>query len=143
MDSSFTPSSPFSFKITPHFKYGEFTQNDEARRFKHQHQCDTAVKLANFLELMRNDFGKPVIITSGHRPKAINESVGGAPNSEHLYDIVGKGAVDVKISGVDPLVVENWIDERWQESVGQGQAKNRGFTHIGCRGDGLRRRWDY
>ena len=82
-------------------------------------------------------------ITSGHRPPAVNEAVGGAANSEHLYNIVGKGAVDVKVPGVAPLTVENWILENWNESIGKGQKNNRGFTHIGCRGTGERIEWDY
>ncbi len=97
---AFTPDSDFSYKITPHFTYGEFCQNEEARRFTSQHQCATAFKLATFLEKLRTHFGnKSVTITSGHRPTAINKAVGGTPASEHLYDKVGKGAVDVKITG--------------------------------------------
>ncbi len=107
---SFNPRSPYSTKITPNFTYGEFCQNSEERRFLSQHQCNTAVKIANFLERLRAHFGRPVTITSGHRPRAVNDRVGGAKTSEHLYDIVGKGAVDVKINGVDPLTVEKWID---------------------------------
>ena len=99
---SFTKDSPFSYKITSNFTYGEFTQQSEDRRFTAQHQCDTAIKLADFLEDLRAHFGKPVTITSGHRPPAVNRAVGGAANSEHLYDLVGKGAVDVKVPGVSP-----------------------------------------
>ena len=102
------------------------------------------MKLATFLERLREHFGKPVIITSGHRPKEINdETPGASKTSEHLYDAVGKGAVDVKVKGVDPIEVEKWILQNWKESIGKGQANNKGFTHIGCRGDGLRREWDY
>ncbi len=107
--SSFTIDSPFSYKITTNFTYGEFCQNEEARRFTAQHQCETAEKLAAFLEKLRGHFKKPVTITSGHRPPAINAAVGGAKESEHLYDLKGKGAVDVKIPGVDPLTVEQYI----------------------------------
>ena len=121
MVSSFTPSSSFSTKITTHFTYGEFCDGgQEERRFKHQYQCDTAHKLALFLEDLREHFGKPVIITSGHRPPAVNKRVGGAASSEHLYDAVGKGAVDVKVKDVDAKTVEDWIDENWDESVGYG-----------------------
>ncbi len=73
----------------------------------------------------------------------MNTRIGGKPDSEHLYNVVGKGAVDVCVRGASSLEVEKWIDQNWNESVGYGQAKNRGFTHVGCRGDGQRRRWDY
>ena len=135
-DSPFTPKSPFSYKITTNFTYGEFTQQSEDRRFTHQHQCATALKLAEFLEELRDYFKKPVTITSGHRPPAINAAVGGAKESEHLYDKVWKGAVDVKVPGVEPLTVEKYILENWEWSVGKGQARNLGFTHVGIRGDG-------
>ena len=36
------------------------------------------------LESVRNELGKPVVITSGYRTPAHNEKVGGKPNSSHL-----------------------------------------------------------
>ncbi len=36
------------------------------------------------LNLVRSDWGKPMIITSGYRPPFLNTKVGGAPNSAHL-----------------------------------------------------------
>ena len=143
VESSFKPSSPFSFKITPHFTYGEFCNQEERRRFTAQHQCETAKALAEFLESLRAHFGKAVIITSGHRPSAVNQEVGGASDSEHLYDKPWKGAVDVKVKDTAPLTVESWIEANWPLSVGLGQKKQRGFTHVGMRGDQQKRRWDY
>jgi GH24 family phage-related lysozyme (muramidase) len=90
-----TPSSPFSARITPHIRIGEFALDQEARRFDHQYQVDTAAELAAFLERARGAFGnKPLIITSGYRPAAINRQVGGASGSEHLFNAPGVGAVD-------------------------------------------------
>jgi hypothetical protein len=63
--SVFQPSSPFSYKLTPNVTYGEFTQQSEARRFVAQHQCDTALVLAQFIQKARDHFGGPAIITSG------------------------------------------------------------------------------
>jgi len=80
----FNPWSPFTYKITPHITYGELTLNQENRRFNKQYQCETALELCQFLEKARTQFGnKPLIITSGNRPPAVNKSVGGASNSEH------------------------------------------------------------
>ena len=144
MVATFTPNSAFTHQITPHFKYGEFCQNDEARRFTHQYQCDTALKLAQFLELLRTKFdGKSVIITSGHRPTAINAAVGGAKTSEHLYNGTNIGAVDVKVKGADCQTVETWILDNWAYSVGKGMHANLGFTHVGMRADQAKHRWDY
>ena len=137
-----SPSSPFSALITPHITLGEFALNEEARRFTHQHQIATAAELAAFLERVRVAFGgKPVIITSGYRPPAINKSIGGASSSEHLYNSPGVGAVDFYIQGADINAVQAWCDKEWPCSVGYGAPK--GFVHLGIRAGRPRVRWDY
>jgi GH24 family phage-related lysozyme (muramidase) len=137
-----SPSSPFSALITPHITLGEFALNEEARRFTHQHQIATAAELAAFLERVRVAFGgKPVIITSGYRPPAINRSVGGASSSEHLYNAPSVGAVDFYIQGADINAVQAWCDKEWPCSVGYGAPK--GFVHLGIRAGRPRVRWDY
>jgi len=137
-----TPASPFSSRLTPHITLGEFALGQEARRFDHQHQVDTAAELAAFLERARTAFGnKPVIVTSGYRPPAINRSVGGASGSEHLFNALGVGAVDWYIQGVDIYKLQDWCDKNWPFSVGYGAAK--GFVHLGIRAGRPRVRWDY
>ena len=137
-----SPSSHFSRHITPHITIGEFALNQEARRFNHQFQVDTAAELAAFLERMRSAFGgKPVIITSGYRSAIINRSVGGASGSEHLYNAPGVGAVDFYIQNADINAVQAWCDKEWPCSVGYGAPK--GFVHLGIRAGRPRVRWDY
>lgn len=134
--------SPFATKLSPHFSLGEFAIGQSARRFREQHQVDTAVELAAFLEKMRTAFkGRPVVITSGYRPPEINRSVGGASGSEHLYDAPGVGAVDVYVEGASIADVQKWVDREWPYSVGYGAPK--GFVHIGIRKGRPRVRWDY
>jgi lysozyme len=137
----FTPSSPFSTKITPHVTYGELCLNEERRRFTSQAQCDIAVELCTFLEKARAQFGnKPLIITSGHRPQKVNQAVGGASNSEHLFK-PGCGAVDWYIQGVAVQTVQNWCVKNWPYSTGLGAPK--GFIHTGIRAGRPRLVWDY
>jgi GH24 family phage-related lysozyme (muramidase) len=137
-----TPSSPFSTLLTPHIRLGEFALDQEVRRFDHQHQVDTAAELAAFMERCRSAHGgKPVIITSGYRPPAVNSSVGGASGSEHLYNAPGVGAVDFYIRGADIHAVQSWCDRHWPHSLGYGAAK--GFVHLGIRAGRPRVRWDY
>jgi hypothetical protein len=137
-----SPGSPFTARITPHITLGEFALGQEARRFDHQHQVNTAAELAAFMERCRARFGgKPVIITSGYRPAAINRSVGGASGSEHLYNAPGVGAVDFYIQGESVKVVQNWCDREWPYSLGYGAPK--GFVHLGIRSGRPRVRWDY
>ncbi len=136
-----TPASPFSARITPHIRIGEFALDQEARRFDHQHQVDTAAELAAFLERVRGAFGgKPVVITSGYRPPAINRSVGGASQSEHLYNAPGVGAVDFYIAGADMMAVQRWCDKEWSFSLGYAAPQ---FIHLGVRAGRPRVRWDY
>lgn len=135
-----TPSAPFTQKVTPNFVYGELTLNDPARRFINQGQCDIATELCEFLEKARAQFG-PIKITSGHRPPAVNAAVGGASNSEHLFQ-AGCGAVDCYPANGRGKEFENWVDQQWPFSVGYGM-DYRGFVHIGIRSGRPRVRWDY
>jgi len=135
--------APFTARLTPHITLGEFALNQEARRFDRADQLEIAAELAAFLERVRTAFGgKPIIITSGYRPPAINKAANGASNSEHLYK-PGCGAVDFYIDGADIYKVEDWCDKNWPYSIGYGAGK--GFVHVGKRGGtaATRVRWEY
>jgi len=137
-----TPRSPFTALLTPHIRVGEFALDQETRRFHHQYQIDTAAELAAFLERVRQQFGdRPIIITSGYRPPAINRSVGGASGSEHLFDAPGVGAVDWYIKGVDIYKVQDWCIKNWPYSTGKGAP--RGFIHTGIKRGRPKVVWDY
>jgi GH24 family phage-related lysozyme (muramidase) len=136
------PESSFSSRITPHIRLGEFALDQEARRFEHQYQVDTAAELAAFLERARAHFGgKPVIITSGYRPPSVNAAVGGASRSEHLYNAPGVGAVDWLIKGVDIYSLQDWCIKHWPFSTGKGAP--RGFIHTGIRQGRPKVVWEY
>lgn len=138
--SGFNPDSPLDYKVTPHFSYSELCCGEEARRFTNQGQCDIAITICEFLEKARAVFG-PITITSGHRPPAINAAVGGAAQSEHLYE-KDCGAVDAYPTNGDCKAFEEWCDKEWPFSIGYG-ANYRGFVHIGRRAGNPRVRWDY
>lgn len=80
------------------------------------------VLITDCLQPLRNYIGKPMVITSGYRSPVINQLVGGAQKSQHLWgnaaDFIVKGltideTIDkVKASGVefDQLIHEgNWV----------------------------------
>ena len=139
---AFDPWSPFGYRVTPNITYGELTLNQEARRFTKHFQCETAVKLCEFLEQVRLAFNnRPIIITSGSRPEPINSEVGAAKNSEHTYDAPLKGAVDFYIEGANIYDVQAWCDQHWKYSLGYGAQK--GFIHIGMRETQNKIRWNY
>ena len=136
------PSDPFTRQLTPNFAYGELCQWQEARRFSHLYQLETAYRLCSYLETVRAHFGGlPITITSGHRPPAINRAIGGAADSEHLYDRPDKGAVDVVMRGVSLINLQRHIAATWPHSVGLGA--HRGFVHVGIRPGLQRLRWGY
>lgn len=138
----FNPWSPFTYKVTPHVTYGELTLGEESRRFTKQYQCDTAIELCRFLEKVRAQFGnKPIIINSGHRPPIVNQAIGGAKNSEHLFSGPDVGAVDFYIKGAEIYAVQDWCDKNWPYSLGYGA--DRGFVHLGMRAGRPRVRWNY
>lgn len=45
------------------------------------------MKLAYYLQTIRDNFGKPIIVNSGFRTPEVNQAVGGVPTSNHLYGI--------------------------------------------------------
>ena len=139
----FTPSSPLGTLVSPHITYGELCLGEDRRRFVNQGQCNIATELCAFIEKARTEFGnQPIIITSGHRPKAVNDAVGGAADSEHLYK-PGCGAIDWYIKNVPVKLVQDWCDLNWPFSLGYGAPK--GFVHLGIRAGSPRPRvrWNY
>ena len=63
-------------------------------------------KLVQFLQKIRNHFGKSVNINSGYRCKKHNASVGGASKSNHMDG----EAADIRISGVTPLEIAQYAE---------------------------------
>ena len=66
-------------------------------------------KLVDYLQKIRDHFGKAVSINSGYRCSKHNASVGGASRSNHMDG----EAADIRISGVTPIEVA-----RYAESIG-------------------------
>lgn len=46
---------------------------------------ENLVNLLSKVNVLRELWGKPMIVTSGYRPKALNAKAGGAPNSHHMH----------------------------------------------------------
>jgi len=95
-------------------------------------------------EDLRNHFRKPVVHNSVCRCYSHNEKVqfefkkdyvAGTSTSDHLY---GKGS-DTVVRGVSPAKVYQYLDNKYPNSLGLGNAKT--FTHIGVRP--YRARWSY
>ena len=64
------------------------------------------MQLVEYLQKIRDHFGKPIIISSGYRCERHNRSVGGATASKHKAGM----AADIVISGVSPSEVAKYAE---------------------------------
>ena len=73
-------------RISENFTLGELVRTDTGLR---NVPGSAAVKnlqfvVDNFLQPLRDHFGKPIFVTSGFRSAAVNKAIGGSKNSQHL-----------------------------------------------------------
>ena len=90
--------------LSPHFTLAELTYTDH-RQFDNtpsQVVISNLQRLAQFLEIVKATLGgKPVIITSGYRSKAVNDAVGSKDTSQHRLGC----AADFRVPGMTPDAV--------------------------------------
>lgn len=86
--------------------------------------------LIEYLEKIREHFGKPITITSAYRCVTHNRNVGGATGSRHT-----KGdAADIVVSGVTPREVAKYAESIGVLGIGLYETSADGFfTHIDTR----------
>lgn len=58
------------------------------------------VKVAEFLQVIRDELHLPIIVTSGYRSKEVNAQVGGVASSYHVKGL----AADIRCSDMDKLL---------------------------------------
>lgn len=81
--------------------------------------------LVDYVQKIREHFGKPLVINSGYRCKSHNAEVGGASKSKHMDGM----AADIRISGVEPTEIA-----KYAESLGiLGIGLYDSFVHIDTR----------
>ena len=91
-------------------------------------ECDMHPEFMEKLIAVREDYNEPMIITSGYRHLAYNDTIGGAKNSPHLY---GR-AVDVKVVGGDALELIGAALRHGMTGIGVKQRgdHDRSFIHL-------------
>jgi hypothetical protein len=96
--------------LSPHFTLDELTHTDhrEIDNSPNQAEIENLQRLANFLEEVKTVLGgKPVMISSGFRCKALNDAVGSKDSSQHRVGC----AADFRVPGMTPdQVVRAIID---------------------------------
>lgn len=75
--------------LTKHFQISEFERSETASKHSIKNKIpekylQNIFSLANLLEIIREIYGKPIIINSGYRCPELNRLVGGSVNSQHL-----------------------------------------------------------
>ena len=89
-------------------------------------------ELIQMLDGLRENFDKPIHITSGCRCEDYNAKVGGSVNSQHL---LGRAA-DIQVKDIDPAIVYEIADKMGFGGAGCYAT----FTHVDTR-DG-KARWE-
>ena len=90
--------------MTPHFTLAELTHTDHRSLDNTPNAAELAnlKKLAEFLETVKTTLGgKPIMINSAFRSKAVNDAVGSKDTSQHRQGL----AADFKVPGMAPDAV--------------------------------------
>ena len=91
-------------------------------------------ELIDALQDLRDHFGEPVTVHSGHRCERYNRRVGGASRSKHMKGI----ASDVTVKGIDNNSVQKYLLAKYRGRYGIGRYNT--FTHLDVRPGPAR--WD-
>lgn len=115
-----------SDKIAKNFQYKEFDCHGSGC-------CSTTIideKLVEYVQQIRDHFGKPVTITSPYRCEVHNKRVGGATKSYHMQ---GRAA-DIVVQGVSSREVAKYAESIGILGIGLYETSKDGyFTHIDTR----------
>jgi hypothetical protein len=90
--------------MTPHFTLAELTATSHREFDNTPNDAETAnlQKLAEFLEQVKTLLdGKPIMVNSAFRSKAVNDSVGSKDTSQHRTGC----AADIRVPGMPPDAV--------------------------------------
>lgn len=99
-------------QLTKNFSLQELTVSTIAARLgldntPNAREVANLVRVAELLEQVRAVLGKPIILNSGFRSKAVNDAVGSRDTSQHRIGC----AADIRVPGMTPKqVVQACID---------------------------------
>jgi len=87
--------------VTPHFTLAELTVTDHRLldNTPNEGEIENLERLALFLELVKTQLGgRPVMVNSAFRSKAVNDAVGSSDKSQHRLGC----AADIRVPGMTP-----------------------------------------
>jgi hypothetical protein len=89
--------------LSPHFKLGEMTKSSshpEVYNIPSHEAIANLKRVCSWLEVLRERYGKPIIINSGYRSPKLNKKIGGVPTSNHLTGC----AADIRVANMEQLI---------------------------------------
>ena len=103
--------------MTPHFTLEELTHTDHREFDNTPNAAELAnlQRLAEFLEIVKATLGgKPIMVNSAFRSKAVNDAVGSKDTSQHRLGC----AADIRVPGMTPdEVVKALIDLPYDQII--------------------------
>ena len=122
--------------MTKNFSKEEFDCNDGSEMPINIYH--NMVKVANQLQILRDELKKPIHINSAYRSEEYNASIGGVKDSQH---IMGRAA-DIVIKGMTPIEVSEVIEDLIQKGdmLQGGIGIYSSFVHYDIRG--TKARWN-
>lgn len=118
-------------KLTANFSKSEFESKDGSPMPLDVLQ--NIQLLAEQLQVIRDEIGKPISITSGYRSANHNARIGGAKHSYHVRGM----AADIQVSGMHPMDVKKVILRLMNEGkiLKGGLKAYKSWTHVDTRGE--------
>ena len=106
-------------KLSEHFTLGEMTRSNSHPEIYNipSHEVIANMKrVCEWLEVLRERAGTPIIINSGYRSPQLNRKIGGVPTSNHLTGC----AADIRVKNMEQLIryasiLLDYADESKQE----------------------------
>ena len=102
--------------IMKYFSIRELTRSDTARRLGIDNTPSDSIKknltlfIEKVLDPIREDWGSPIIVSSGYRCPELNKAVGGVKTSGHLYGFCADLQVKGDLRKFSNFVIE-WMKE--------------------------------
>jgi hypothetical protein len=118
-----------------YFTVNEYTKDRDKDHPLTQEQSDNMHKLLQILDTFREKYGKPLVISSGYRPAAINASIGGAKKSNHIMCLAVDFVDDMNRTLAKWCVANTAILEElglWMEDPRHTKGTNGNWVHLQC-----------
>ena len=108
-----------------YFSISEMTRSDTAKRLGIDNTPSDSIKknltlfIEKVLDPIREDWGSPIIVSSGYRCPELNKAVGGVKTSGHMYGFCADLQVKSDLRKISNFVIE-WMKEhqmKWDQII--------------------------